>query len=124
MREAYEVAYSAAFIFFKNRPTFKSLDDISFVHPVAIGSILDFTSTVVYSVKSQDNRHFCHVEVKADVIDPIAGTRKTTNIFRFTYFCNFMPEDRMVVPESYAEALKYLEGRRRLELASIKIPSD
>ena len=37
-------------VFFEGQtPTFKSVDDIQFVQPVSVDSVMEFTSTVVYS---------------------------------------------------------------------------
>ena len=37
-------------VFFEGlTPTFKSVDDIQFVLPVSVDSVMEFTSTVVYS---------------------------------------------------------------------------
>lgn len=54
-----------------------------------------------------------HVEVVADVLDIQSGTRKTTNTFHFTYRKESPPLQE-VKPTTYAEAMKYLEGKRRI----------
>ena len=57
------------------------------------------------------------VEVTAEVIHPMSGGREVTNISYFTFvavdeYCRPNPVPT-ILPYSYEESLKYLEGRRR-----------
>ncbi|RIA92076.1 HotDog domain-containing protein [Glomus cerebriforme] len=112
MKLAYELAFSNASVFLKSRPTFLALDEISFRKPVQIGSILIMSSQIVYAPGSP-HRSF-QVMVMADVLDIERVSRDTTNIFHFTFNCdNSDIKVRRVMPKTYDESMKYVEGRRR-----------
>lgn len=129
MREAFELAYSTTAVFVRGREiTVRTVEDISFVHPVAIGSLLHFTARIVYTdldPRRPTNQRL-HVEVVADVIDPGAGSRVTTNTFHYTFEMRLEADETphssspppsppcQVIPESYTEAMRYLEGKRRV----------
>lgn len=135
MREAYELAHSTATIFTAGRSVLTTnVDDISFSHPVQIGSILSFRANIIYteclpepslstpfpsSSSDPSQQQMIHVEVVADVIDPRSGSRVTTNTFHFTFktFYKAQELDQMkgVIPSTYTEAMKYLEGKRRIQ---------
>jgi len=129
-REAFELAYALSLIFLGGRrPGLRSVDDIAFVHPVPIGSLLDFSAQVMHSRVHEGEIYLC-VQVQADVIRPDfaegvasgdsqnAGRRLTTNTFHFTLshpvesFADAIPA---VQPRTYVEAMLYLEGKRRLD---------
>ena len=48
MRRAFELAWATAHVHTRCRPWFMALDDITFLTPVEIGSIIKFDSKVVY----------------------------------------------------------------------------
>ena len=48
MRRAFELAWASAHLHARCRPVFRALDDITFLTPVEIGSIIKFESKVVY----------------------------------------------------------------------------
>jgi len=48
MRRAFELAWASAHLHARCRPVFRALDDITFLAPVEIGSIMKFDSKVVY----------------------------------------------------------------------------
>ncbi|CAG8590131.1 12710_t:CDS:10, partial [Cetraspora pellucida] len=107
---AYELAFSNACVFLRSRPTFLALDEISFRKPVPIGSILSMSSQVVYA-EGPPHKSF-QVAVTADVIDIESEKRETTNVFHFTFRSNNVDDVRRVMPRTYYEALKYVEGKR------------
>ncbi|KAJ2762248.1 hypothetical protein IWQ56_005087 [Coemansia nantahalensis] len=111
MRLAHELSFANGSVFTKSRPVYVSLDDFSFRKPVSIGSILKLTSQVVYS--EPENGTF-RVEVAADVVDNLAKTAVRTNTFYFNFSCLDGTVPR-VVPRSYGDMMKYLEGRRRTQ---------
>ncbi len=61
MRQAFELAFSTAYLFAGSRPSFKMVDEIIFHKPVDIGNLLRFKSFVLYS--EMDPRPMVHVEV-------------------------------------------------------------
>ncbi|KAJ1943756.1 hypothetical protein GGF37_002504 [Kickxella alabastrina] len=115
MRLAHELSFANGSVFTKSRPSYVSLDDFSFKKPVNIGSILRLKSQVVYS--EPESKTF-QVAVSADVIDNMKNSTERTNTFYFNFCC---PSGvvRRVVPRSYEDMMKYLEGRRRAQTGKI-----
>jgi acyl-coenzyme A thioesterase 9 len=97
------------------------LDQITFRLPVPIGAVLRLTSKIVKTSRpgegeETDGPAKCHVMVKAEVEDYTSGERKETNTFSFTLEKHDdQPLGRTVVPQSYLDAMNWLEGKRRLE---------
>lgn len=92
------------------------MDDVSFRKPVPIGAILRLDACIPYSRTDAGGQSF-QVNVQADVVNPKTGKAETTNTFHFT----FAKKDStnpppVVLPQSYGEAVLYLDGKRRLEL--------
>jgi acyl-coenzyme A thioesterase 9 len=109
MRQAYEHAYVSAILTCKvQKINFVSLDDISFLKPVNVGSILSFHSRIVYTTST-----ICQVYVEIRVVDPASGTVDTTNDFYFNFAVDECENVPRVLPESYEEAVAYIEGQRR-----------
>ncbi|KAF8974107.1 hypothetical protein BGZ46_009770 [Entomortierella lignicola] len=119
MRLAYELAFCNASVFIKCRPTFLSLDEISFRAPVNIGAFLSLDSQIIYSETGKagegKNQHCLQVRVKADVLDIEKNTRETTNYFWFTFKDpqHGQRTTPKVMPRTYAESMLYIEGMRR-----------
>ncbi|TPX31854.1 hypothetical protein SmJEL517_g04913 [Synchytrium microbalum] len=113
MQSAYELAFANALIFARSAPFFICLDDISFLRPVHIGALLSMSSLVVYS-PGAPSRSF-QIKVKIDIIDPLQGTRDTSNEFHLTFGVakDSASPLKAVIPQSYDEAMVFLEGRRR-----------
>eukprot|EP01017_Pseudomicrothorax_dubius_P031479 TRINITY_DN4028_c0_g1_i6.p1 TRINITY_DN4028_c0_g1~~TRINITY_DN4028_c0_g1_i6.p1 ORF type:complete len:434 (+),score=51.65 TRINITY_DN4028_c0_g1_i6:124-1425(+) len=107
MREAYELAWVCAYTYSKgNIPSFNRVDDVVFHAPAEVGSVCKFVATVTF-VQSP------HVNVLVELIRwmPDGDEVKTTELH-----CNFLlPQARNVLPETYDDSLKYLEGKRRLQ---------
>ncbi|THU93839.1 Thioesterase/thiol ester dehydrase-isomerase [Dendrothele bispora CBS 962.96] len=114
MRLAYELGFANGAMFCKSPVRFVALDEISFKLPVPIGSILRLTSHVLHSNASSPQ--LIHVGVTANVVDVKTGEEQTTNEFRFTWASIDESSQRKVVPETYKEAMLWLEGRRALEM--------
>ena len=112
MKQAFELAWVTSVIFLgiKN-PVFISVDDIQFVKPVNIGSILEFTSTVVYSEGSK-----LVVLVKAFDVSVESGSREKTNMLTYVFSAPLgAPAVPAVMPKDYEEFINYLQGRRSLK---------
>ncbi|KAL5524920.1 hypothetical protein ACEPAF_8789 [Sanghuangporus sanghuang] len=125
VRLAYELGFTTASVFArKRRLRFLSLDGIGFKCPVSIGSVLQLTSQVTHT-STEELPAVVHVFVKANVIDVKTGTEQHTNDFKFTWG-EIDPESeplrRMVVPQTYAESMKWIEGRRALEYGAQILP--
>ena len=56
------------------------------------------------------------VQVRAFAINPLDGSEDRTNTFFFTFYNdpNLGHLEKQVVPESYEEAMKWIEGMRKL----------
>ena len=85
------------------------------MQPVEIGSILSFTGLVIHT----DGLHLV-IEVTTEVIHPQTGSTQTTNICYFTFSAldeAGQPQPvPLVLPHTYEEGLRYLDGAKRLRL--------
>ncbi|CUA77888.1 Acyl-coenzyme A thioesterase 9, mitochondrial [Rhizoctonia solani] len=116
MRLAYEIGYTNAYMFTRAPLRFLSLDGIAFKKPVPIGSILRLTSHISHTTSNAEFAAVAHVQVQAEVIDPVTGEDNLTNTFRFTWVRENGPAlQRLVIPRTYAEAMQWLEGKRALD---------
>ena len=75
-------------------PTLVHVDDILFRKPVEIGSLLYFSSQVVYT-----QGHYVMVRVTAEVVQPENGTHDLTNVFHFTLKTDSLAPE--VIPRTY-----------------------
>jgi len=86
--------------FSKSLPVLVHVDDILFRKPVEIGSLLYFSSQVVYT-----QGQFVMVRVSAEVVQAETGSHDLTNVFHFTLkTAKVAPE---VIPRSYQGALPF-----------------
>ncbi|BGP57637.1 hypothetical protein JCM8202v2_005281 [Rhodotorula sphaerocarpa] len=111
MRLAYETAYSTACLFSRAPVVFVSLDELQFVQPVEIGSLLLLDSQVTFS-PMQGEHHSFHVSVEAATCDLFSGEKKITNTFHYT-FSSERPLYRHVIPRTYRQAMHWLDAQRR-----------
>ena len=108
MRQAYELAWANAELFGKARPRLCAVDNISFRRPVLIGSLLMFSSQVVYV-----ERNMMLIRVHAQAIDPVKESKEMTNDFYFKFSVDpKMTALRNILPQSYSEAMIYIDGQR------------
>ncbi|KAJ3292930.1 Acyl-coenzyme A thioesterase 9, mitochondrial [Borealophlyctis nickersoniae] len=120
MRLAYELAYSTGILYARRNLLFVALADITFRKPVPIGSLLSLKAQAVYA--SPEDGTF-QIKVRADVLDALKGTRETTNTFHFTFAVASGGDGgalRKVVPRSYEESMRYIEGRRVKKAAEVE----
>lgn len=111
MRLAFELGYASALLFAKSKSniTLKAMDEVTFRRPVPIGCLLNLTSQIVYS-RDPSSQTF-QVSVTADVVDSITGKSENTNVFHMTFHSS--EKVPRVLPQSYSESMKYIEGKRR-----------
>ena len=112
MRLSFESGFMTAHLFCKKRPWFLNVDHFDFYQPVEIGSFVRFTSQVIFTGKTS-----FVVQVKVWVVDPTTGAEVVTNVSYFTFAAindqkKPIPVPR-ILPNTYEEQLKYLNGRRR-----------
>jgi acyl-coenzyme A thioesterase 9 len=111
MRLSFESAWGIAHLFTGRRPLFLAVDHFDFIKPVEIGSLVKFSGQVVYTGKTS-----YIIEVVTEVINPRLGEAEITNVSHFTFVAmkdNEVMEVPQIFPVTYAEGLKYLDGRRR-----------
>jgi acyl-coenzyme A thioesterase 9 len=78
MRKALETAWAAARPFSRGSPTFVAMDDLTFEHPVEIGSLLRFTAEVNYTAGACSHRCRCWSPVHTPLRLPDAAVRYET----------------------------------------------
>ena len=115
MREAFELAWNITYLYCRQRPQFLSVDHMYFYQPVEIGSVLSFTGLIIYSTDRA-----LMVEITTEVINPSSGEMQAANVCYFTFTAlderGGAREIQAVLPHTYEEGLKYLEGSRRFSL--------
>lgn len=84
----------------KSLPVVVHVDDILFRKPVEIGSLLYFSSQVVYT-----RGHYVMVRVSAEVVHPEDGTHDLTNVFHFTLRTDSLAPE--VIPRTYQGTVSY-----------------
>ncbi|KAL7638496.1 UNVERIFIED_CONTAM: hypothetical protein RMT77_011066 [Armadillidium vulgare] len=109
MRVAFELSFTNAAVYSKQRPRILHVDDIMFRKPVEIGSLLYLNSQVIYTA----GRHL-QISTKASVVDAVTQTSNLTNIFHLTFEVPNVVDE--VIPRTYHEAMLYLDGRRHYQL--------
>jgi len=85
-----------------------NIDTIKFIKPVEIGHIVQFRSRVTYTTNDL-------IRVAVSTLDITESNKEgdLTNEFHFVF--KVKNKFREVIPESYFDALLYLEGKRRTE---------
>lgn len=123
MRQAFELAFACAAAFSHAQPRFVSLDTVTFKSPVPVGAVLYLDATVVFTERSR--RVIFDVDTGPQVCEGtlvqvrVASTvqnlghdgNKDAGEFFFSYFVH--GNLRSVLPQSYDNMMKYIEGRRR-----------
>ena len=102
---------------FPIRPVCLSIDDISFLRPVEVGSHITFESFVTFSKGSA-----AQVNVKTRIYDFFSLEKHKSNEFSFTFLAvnNFkrrevIQVEKQVMPITYEEAMMHLAGKRAYE---------
>lgn len=123
MRQAFELAFACAAAFSHSQPRFVSLDTVTFKSPVPVGSVLYLDASVVYTERTRraisdvdSAPQVCEgmliqVRVASTVQDLGHDGTKNAGEFYFSYFVH--GSSRTVLPQSYDDMMKYIEGRRR-----------
>jgi len=108
MRCAYELAWANAQTYCQDRPYFLALDEVNFVKPVSIGDIVILSSQIIHT-----EGNCVSVKVVAEVTHAKNKTRDITNTFYFIFTCPTSTIPKLI-PTTYADAMTFIEGRRRL----------
>ena len=109
VRSGFEIAYIAAAVFLRVTPVFRQLNQLHFIRPVGVGTVLSLDAIVNYT---DPERQLVYVRVNARAIEDLATPQLSTltNTFQFTFAAPHTPEQ--VLPETYDEMMMYLEGYR------------
>ena len=121
MRMALELATTCAYNVCSVFPLLLCMDDVLFLAPVEIGSLLQLRASAPFVCATQ---RLCFVMVEANMINTsarsvVAGGHlspqrsRLTNEFHFVFRVDARHPLPQVMPESYAEMLAYLDARRR-----------
>lgn len=114
MRTSLEMAWSCAYMFCKRRPYLKRISDIAFRKPVDVNSFITMKGHVLYT-----QGRFMQIIVITNCFDPALNSQQyTSNIFHYTFETDYdVPE---IIPETYSEAVWFIEGRRKFYYAMSK----
>jgi len=83
MRCAYRCAFPTAYMFAGSFPHFVEVDEVTFLQPVEVGDICEFTGQVMLTYTKV--RPVLHVEVTASVLKPDLKSSLITNVFNFVF---------------------------------------
>ncbi|EEB12232.1 acyl-coenzyme A thioesterase 9, putative [Pediculus humanus corporis] len=108
MRHALELSWIIGFMHGLNIPKLVRISDIGFYHPVEVGSIVKMFGCITYT---EDN--FIQIFVIAEALGPMKLESKESIVFNFTYDLGKKTDN--VIPQSYPEAIQYLDGRRNFK---------
>ncbi|CAG9823418.1 unnamed protein product [Phaedon cochleariae] len=108
MRQAEELSWVLGHMFSKYRPILKSISDISFQRPIAVSSLIQMHAYVVYT-----QMNYMQIAVFVETFNPITGKNDTTNTFQFTFVVPEVVNE--IVPNTYHEAMMYIDGRRHFQ---------
>ncbi|KAL0055761.1 hypothetical protein WJX82_004111 [Trebouxia sp. C0006] len=87
MRRAYELAFATAYMFAGQRPTFKEVDEVTFMRPVNVGDLLKFRSCIIHTAASasRPNKATIYAEVVASVAQPEQVASNMSNMLTFVF---------------------------------------
>ncbi|XP_078434148.1 thioesterase/thiol ester dehydrase-isomerase superfamily protein [Wolffia australiana] len=114
MNRAFELAFSTAYAFAGQMPSFLEVDHVDFLRPVDVGDFLRFKSCVLYTQLENPSQPLINIEVVAHVTKPELRRSEVSNTFYFTF--TVRPESlrdglriRTVVPATEEEARRVIE---------------
>jgi acyl-coenzyme A thioesterase 9 len=126
MRKSFEAAHLSATLFYGTHDIkFSYVDDIQFVRPVLVGSVIEFVTHVAYS-----RRGHCVTHCNCYEYDVVTNVRTLTNVLHYVFKVSdadtltdsddndeVQPQKKFVevIPREYKEILAYLEGKRTLD---------
>jgi acyl-coenzyme A thioesterase 9 len=124
MRKSFEAAHLSAALFYGTSDIqFSYVDDIQFVRPVHVGSIIEFVTHVAYS-----RRGYCVTHCNCYELDIVTNIRTLTNVLHYVFKMTEAEAESgedgglqsskdyvEVIPREYKEILAYLEGKRTLD---------
>lgn len=116
MRRAFEVAWAAGWKATGAQPKFLALDDVSFQHPVEVGTLVRFDARLSHALGPPAKTYVVSVTATMSRPHEAADARLrsglTTNTFEFTFYCDPASIPR-VYPRTYGEAMAFIQSHRR-----------
>lgn len=119
MRRAFETAWAAGWRATGALPKFLALDDITFQHPVEVGSMVRFDARLTYAMGAPTKTYGVSVSTtmsrphESDNPELRAGI--LTNTFHFVFYTPEPERLPRVYPRTYGEAMQWIEAHRRME---------
>ncbi|ODV90476.1 hypothetical protein CANCADRAFT_106941 [Tortispora caseinolytica NRRL Y-17796] len=120
LRQTFELAYCCVAALSHHTPRFYSMDTTSFRNPVPVGSVLYMTAAACYSEPQDEGSTIVQIVVDTVVRDILHGTTTPTGQFTYSFYVHTHVD---IVPETYQEALRYLQGRRTALATRMEHPS-
>jgi acyl-coenzyme A thioesterase 9 len=115
MRKSFEMAYITAASFIgRDNTRFVAVDDINFILPVNVGSIMIFTGQITYCASTE-----VVVLVTVDECEAETMERTRTNQLSYVFKTRDEKVAPEVIPEDYGEFVRFLDGRRTYEDAIV-----
>lgn len=115
MRESIELAWLVAYKYAKfDHPEFEAIDDFTFHEPVEIGCIVELDATVTYSEAQFMNITVEAIKVMRNEKENRWERKKCTEL-HISFSCPETAIIKPVYPATYAEAMKFLYSKRRME---------
>lgn len=106
MRESLELAFVCAYLHGSGeQPQVYHIDDIQFIRPVDVGSVIRYTAYMTYV-----HERIANVRVEVEKVVKEDCVKKFTKVFEFNI--DFLMDEgvRKVKPQTYEDAMFYLEG--------------
>jgi len=108
MREAFELAWACVYLYAKGEyPEIIHIDEVTFLIPVDVGSLITFTAQVTYVEET-----LIHVLVTCEKMMIQTGEAQKTTEVHLTFITKSQLQP--VLPDSYESGMKYLEAKRRV----------
>ena len=115
MREAFDIAYiTAVLINPSGGAELLRVDQVLFLAPVPVGSVMDLRSKVTLIEEIEGIGKVMRVVVKG-----FNEFGKQTNNFNFLFVVKGQTFERYIQPETFNEILEYHEAKRRLQYEKV-----
>lgn len=121
LKQTFELAFTCASAFSHSRVQFINLDPSTFEEPVPVGSVLYISARVTYTEPDKNGGTRIQVMVVTHVRSVEHAERKNTGTFFYTFHTD---ADVKVLPETYSEFMKWVQGRRRAKRLEATLSTD
>lgn len=122
LKQTFELAFTCASAFSHSRVQFLNLDPSTFEEPVPVGSVLYVSAQVTYTdADTKNGGTRIQVMVNTHVRNVEHAERKNTGTFFYTFHTD---ADVKVLPQTYSDFMKWVQGRRRAKALDAKLGED